>query len=286
MPRFLAINDEDKIEKIIIKVKAFIMDPKVNIIDLDFRNSIFVSAEMSVLLMVLFSNIKNQNKKYKCSNMNSKMRKTFMRNKFLPIVFKKGEEYYDSYGNMIPFYKGKASNNDKLEEYLERDVFENNKWNEIVKIDIKEKIIYAFNELAENIVEHSKVNNVYCCGQYYPRLKEIRLALADDGQTIPVNIREKDKRIESLTDSQLIDWATQEGNSTKNIPQSGLGLYDVKNMLVSSGDLSIISNYGFWNSKGVRKDMKESLGGTFIHFDVKLNGKSKNSQIINRRLSF
>lgn len=126
--------------------------------------------------------------------------------------------------------------------------------------------------------EHSGVNRVICCGQFYPQKKELHFALADNGVSIPENISGKNGMIDK-NDSQIIEWATCEGTSTKKIPQSGLGLYYIKESLLSVGDLTIISNNGFWwrqsknykNEEPYMYDMTAPLHGTFIHFSLKLD---------------
>lgn len=284
MPNYLKIDNILEIKNLIKAVNDIVSIPTVSVVEFDFSNSKFISAEMTVFLTVLFSRIKNVNKIYKCTRMNPALRKTFIRNNFLPKIMGEDKFYSDSYGNMISFYKENANNSESLEKYLNNEVFKSNKWLKVTNSNTKQEITYAFHELAANVVEHSTVNNVYCCGQYYPNLHEIRFAVADDGQTIPVNIRNYNQALSNLTDVQLIQWATEEGNSTKNVPESGLGLYDVKTMLSQLGRLSIISNKGLWNTDGLEENMDVPLNGTFIHFDVRLNnenlGLNKNNGIL------
>lgn len=123
-----------------------------------------------------------------------------------------------------------------------------------------------------------------CCGQYYPNKHELSFALGDNGISIPKSIVSSGKYT-SISDADIINWATKKGTSTKKEAASGLGLYSVKNKLTSSGGLTIISRYGYWSQLPSSEDNKvftfnlnnSPLRGTFIHFSIDMNNVLTNN---------
>lgn len=257
-------------------------------IEFDFSETRFINGEMTVLLGMLLTEVKKSGKKYKLCNITDSVSKALTRNNFLPY-FLGDTSLTDSYNNTIKFYCGDARNDSSLNEYLNEQVFSNNHWADVTQNQLeKENISSAIHELAINVYEHSTVNEVLCCGQYYPKIRRLSFALGDNGISIPASVSSK---THSNNDSKLIDWATKKGTSTKEELASGLGLYSVKNKLTSSGGLTIISRNGYWRkapnnnldeAKVTMFDLNRSpLNGTFIHFSLDMDERVTNNIINN-----
>ncbi len=253
-------------------------------IEFDFLNTGFIAGEMTVLLGMLLKEVHRAGKKYKLSNISAQVSKALTRNNFLPY-FQGGNSLIDSYNNTIQFHCGDARDDSSLNDYLNSQVFKNIHWNDVTNgQEEQEQISSAIHELAINVYQHSTVNEVMCCGQYYPNKHELSFALGDNGISIPNSIISSGK-YNSNSDSDIINWATKKGTSTKEEAASGLGLYSVKNKLTSSGGLTIISRYGYWrqlpsseNNEIITFDLSNSpLRGTFIHFSLDTDTRVTNN---------
>ena len=280
IPKYLKSNYAMLIEKLIKDVDDECRSAVIQKIILDFTDTIFIEGEMTVLLSMLIFRAQDMGKECDVVGIKGNLQATLSRHGFLSEFGIDKNELEDRYDNSIHLYVNDASAIDELEKYLETELFQNINWKSVkYKESERENITSAVHELAVNVKEHSGVNRVICCGQFYPQKKELHFALADNGISIPENISRKYSKI-NKNDSQIIEWATYEGNSTKEIPQSGLGLYSIKESLLSVGDLTIISNNGFWrrwqrknydNEESYMYDMSVPLHGTFIHFSLKLD---------------
>lgn len=279
IPRYLKSSYTTHIEKLIKDIDDECRSVVIQKVILDFTDTIFIEGEMTVLLSMLIFRAQDMGKECGFVGINGNLQATLSRNGFLSEFGIDNNELEDRYDNSIHLYVNDASAIDELEKYLETELFQNINWKSVkYKESERENITSAVHELAVNVKEHSGVNRVICCGQFYPQKKELHFALADNGVSIPENVIDKNGIIDK-NDSQIIEWATCEGTSTKRIPQSGLGLYYIKEILLSVGDLTIISNNGFWwrqsknykNEEPYMYDMSAPLHGTFIHFSLKLD---------------
>lgn len=280
VPTTLTIDERRIIELLINDVNLAIQSNEQNV-NFDFTGCRFIAGEMTVLLGMLLREVNKFGKKYYLTNIPDPISKALTRNNFLTYFLGK-QPITDSYNNTIKFYCDDAANDDQLNEYLDQQVFNNHHWADVTNgPQEKEKISTAIHELALNVSQHSNVNQVLCCGQYYPQMQKLSFAIGDNGISIPASV----SRESFGTDSKLIDWATQRGTSTKHEPASGLGLYSVKNKLISSGGLTIISRNGYWskapNSQNGTVDMfdlqNSPLNGTFIHFSLDINEQETNN---------
>lgn len=280
IPKYLKSDYTMHIQELIKDVDSECSNVMIQRVILDFTDTVFIEGEMTVLLSMLIFRIQDVGKEYDLIGLNGNLKSTLLRNGFLSEFDIDDNKLEDRYDNSIRLYVNDARDIDALECYLEKALFQNINWKKVkYKDSERENITSAIHELAVNVIEHSGVNRVVCCGQFYPKKKELHFALADNGMSIPENISRKCSRI-NKSDSQLIEWATCKGNSTKKVPESGLGLYSIKESLLSVGDLTIISNNGFWrrwqrenynNKESYMYDMSVPLHGTFIHFSLKLD---------------
>lgn len=280
IPAILKIDGSIVIQQLINDVNTAIQSNQ-STVEFDFSNSQFIAGEMTVLLGMLLTEVKKSGKKYRVNGITDNVSKALTRNNFLPY-FMGGTSLTDIYNNTIQFYCGNARDDDSLNKYLDDQVFKNDHWVDVTSgQQEKEKISSAIHELAINVYEHSTVNKVLCCGQYYPNMHKLSFALGDNGISIPASV----STAKFDSDSNLIDWATQKGTSTKNEVASGLGLYSVKNKLTSSGGLTIISRNGYWRkASNLEKGAitmfeldKSPLNGTFIHFSLDMNEQVTNN---------
>lgn len=112
---------------------------------------------------------------------------------------------------------------------------------------LKRKIVNNIWEIIQNSLLHSEnLNGISACGQLYPKKKYFELAFYDFGIGIPGKIKKHFISKLCLNDCECIKWAMDKGNSTKNVPNAGMGLYFLREFIkMNGGYFQLISNSGF-----------------------------------------
>ncbi len=122
----------------------------------------------------------------------------------------------------------------------------------------------CFQEVFNNIRDHSTVDVGCIFGQFYPNLNKLQIAISDFGVGIPSNVR---KLRANLTDGDCIKLASQEGFTTRtgrNNRGAGLDVL-IKNVVKNNGGSLIIhSGNGILScvksEEGVKKTAKSADG--------------------------
>ena len=137
-------------------------------------------------------------------------------------------------------------------------------------IDFKDELIEHFSELFANIATHAQTNEVFVCGQYYPKRRELKFSIVDLGIGFLPPIMEYTKG-EVATAEQAIAWALN-GNSTKLDAPGGLGIKSLYEYCINkSGYFNIISGDSYWgNNLGtIGNRTIKPLCGTIVHLIFK-----------------
>lgn len=93
----------------------------------------------------------------------------------------------------------------------------------------------CLSELINNVYDHSHSPiGAYVFCQYYPKSKEIRMAVSDLGIGIPMSVnnynRENDRP--TISSKECVSWALELNKTTQSIPQNaGKGLDNVKSFM-------------------------------------------------------
>ncbi|MCM3248663.1 MULTISPECIES: ATP-binding protein [Bacillus subtilis group] len=130
----------------------------------------------------------------------------------------------------------------------------------------------CFGEIFNNINDHAEENSGCIFAQHYPRINRVKISISDFGIGIPNTIRKVDP---SLTDTEALEKAVEEGYSSKSTPRNrGAGLSTlIKNVVGNyGGEVHIHSFRGILtckqnNSDGVWIKSKQGTSnypGTFI----------------------
>lgn len=134
----------------------------------------------------------------------------------------------------------------------------------------------CMSELFNNINDHTEYDVGSVFAQWYPQIKNLRIAIADFGQGIPSTVR----RVEPhLPDDQAIIRAFDEGFSSQSKPQNrGQGLYYLRQNVLENlgGSLTVRSGAGtvtFKKSGNSLTTMPYIAGGfcpgTMIEFNIR-----------------
>jgi hypothetical protein len=239
-------------------------------ISLNFYQLKWIDANMSVVLRGMMDKLKVDN------NVDFVTEGAYLKSKF-PILFKNGfarriEEIEDTHNTTIKLEKFTYGTDDnKFKEYIKNDLMAH-RGLETLDANMLSSVRSQLFEIYCN-VEHSKSLDVYACGQYFPKRKELTFTLLDIGIGYLSPIHAKHKEID--TPSKAIDWAIEEGNTTRGDASGGGGLSDVLEYFENDlkGKFEIITGDAYWtslDSYSTRK-LKNQFCGTTIHLVFNLN---------------
>ncbi len=150
-----------------------------------------------------------------------------------------------SAGNAIPFRRDLAPDKSILMDYLKR-MWLGRGWVN-VSGPARDAIVGQMWEIYANAFEHGKSPiGVFCCGQHYPRLGQLELAVVDFGVGIPSNARIF-SRNHDLQAGAALRWAFQQGTTTQpNGMGRGVGLDLLKRFVsLNKGRLDVFSHEGY-----------------------------------------
>lgn len=237
----------------------------------DFKETSFFSAEMTTFLAIIIRKLQHKKISVLVKSISDPIKKILAKNGFLNH-FGIAPLEQDIYGTTIPFVEFKSSSTKQISKYLSQRVFK--KMDEKITPTQNDTIKLAIFEICYNIYEHSQAEKFFMCGQVFPNKNHLAFSIADNGITIPTNIKDH-LSLGFTNDAEYIDWATKEGNSTKNSSASGLGLFDIKDSMSKIGKFVILSNtglniYDLDNNRTYYK-LEESFPGTMLYLNHDLN---------------
>ncbi|MFQ5451505.1 MAG: ATP-binding protein [Nitrospinaceae bacterium] len=179
-------------------------------------------------------------------------------------------------GNSIPYRQDILFEQKGLTDYL--------KWNWLgrgwvhMSENLRDAITCKVLECYLNAFEHSGSSiGVFSCGQHYPQLKALKIAIVDFGIGIPANVRSF-KNNPLIGTEQALEWAFQSGTTTKpNGLGRGLGLDLLKQFVrVNKGRMEIFSHDGYAVFEENREEYSRRSSffeGTLIHITLKCDEK-------------
>nr|AQS33628.1 hypothetical protein [uncultured archaeon]AQS34283.1 hypothetical protein [uncultured archaeon]AQS34748.1 hypothetical protein [uncultured archaeon] len=174
--------------------------------------------------------------------------------------------------------------NDLLE--LGQNLFFHNKDNEMEQIgkvfnlvkrnfpsDLHNILLYLLGELFDNISQHSNYSNCLFILSYNNELGIGRIAIMDDGISIPKAFEKKG--INFKDDDEAIEMALR-GISTKIESGRGFGLSSTKKLVEKAlkGMFVIISRKGIYSSGKKSSRQLNLFNGTAIYLEFRDSGKS------------
>jgi hypothetical protein len=143
--------------------------------------------------------------------------------------------------------------------------------------DLNKKIVKNIWEIIQNALIHSENKcGISVCGQFYPKRNYFEVAFSDFGIGIPNKVSSFMKLKKLNNDCDYIEWALHRGNSTLGKPNSGLGLYFLREFIkINQGNFQIISGNGFFGHINAPTEEKISLAdridGTLVNMRINYN---------------
>lgn len=216
----------------------------------NFENIRWINAEMTVFLGMIFSevNARGATVYTLLDNFSLKSKEILLKNGFLKH-FGLEDELDDTYNTTIPFFRRSIENIEEIDEYIDNELLRQirTKTSEDFLGEIKEALL----EIIHNVRDHSHSDVLYMCGQHYPRKPRdskkgtISFAISDNGIGMIENIKNKGHSFSDSVD--YFEWAFDKGTSTKENFDSGVGLYLLKKKLNGKGEITIVSNNGYYH---------------------------------------
>lgn len=244
-------------------------------IALDMGKVTFVSANLfAVLGACLESTVPQNRNKVFFTNVNSKITSLMARNKFGRYFNINAQE--DKYESCIDYavFKAETEQLEEFERYIMLQIFNHREIPEMSS-DYKNRIIDNFLEIFNNVIDHADAENVYVCGQFFPKSHSFVFSIVDIGLTFSEKIGKHFRDNGLRAPINCIEWALKLGNTTKTNSPGGLGLTTLLEFLTcNKGAFSIVSNIELYeySSKGQRTRLLKNLfPGTIVTIRVNLN---------------
>lgn len=238
----------------------------------DFSATKYIDANLSAALGAIFIDIKKRNNKITVTSMDSRIGEILYKNGFMDF-FNLGK-HHDTYATTVKFIAFDTDGKTSFQTYLDNELFPK------VKIpmttEYRDYLSSNLDEVYQNARQHGNTDKVYACGQWFPKDNILKFTLANMGTTIPENVR---TICPKLSDGDAIEWATQEGNTTKKDKNfGGRGLFDLSTFISENkGKFHIISGKGYWGvtdgQKRCKMNYNEPFPGTIINLEINLNDK-------------
>ncbi|APS40975.1 ATP-binding region, ATPase-like [Weissella jogaejeotgali] len=280
--------------------------PEYSDVIFDTENLKWIDSEISALLGALFENLNTRRPDLtlflRHHTKPTESEKLLFKNNFLEHYLSDSNYHATTTGYTVKFSVIKITNGglkksdlSSVSEYLHEELFSHPKWGANFEtyenqLGFSESIF----ELARNISDHSRSENLIFAGQYYPNKNEFRLAISDNGLGIPLTVK-TGAQIND-TDVNLIDWATKPGNTSKSGKQPrGMGLSYIGDSLIGNGELIIVSGNGFWklNRDGIisKNTLSQKFNGTYVRISflndrIKKQDTNQTSTTISAELPF
>lgn len=143
---------------------------------------------------------------------------------------------------------------------------------------LKKEFTQVFLEIFLNCFQHGNSEHAFICGQYYPNSPNKRLdfSIANLGRTIKSNVDDF-YGMKALPDSykNCIDWAMQNGTTTKEDGTGGIGLYLLTEFArINKGQIYICSDNEYWKQSNIglsgSREFSKALHGTIVNVEFNL----------------
>lgn len=261
------------------------LSSKEKSVAINMSQAAFINGELSPLLLLGIRQLQSQHKSVRFVGVKPAQKDIFERNGLYETIGFTSKP--DTKNTTITVREFHVSSTELIDHYLNDHLIpkiktysQNAPSNEQASVDeMIGSATYATEELVDNIKTHSESELMYFAGQFFPRQKRISFTILDAGLTIPAIVRnafassQNKEALANVADYRLIQWATEQGNTTKNVKESGVpggaGLYTVKTSLENHGELTIVSGGGFWKLTSSGKILQQNLfpgfPGTLVH---------------------
>lgn len=239
---------------------------------LDFNKTRWLEANLSAILGAILS-FGLVNNKIGIKRVSKSISKILIKNKFFKY-FGIGEDLDDLYETTIKYAQFAESDKIKFQKYLKEEFIP--RLNLSMSDEFSKELRGNLEEVFQNSRIHGKCDNIHVCGQYFYSNRKVKFTIVDLGKTIYQNYIEYFE--EEVSDEFAIDWATQDGNSTKDVDETGgIGLFQLCEFIrENGGKIQIVSAKGYWeenSNKIVTHKYEYPFDGTIVNIEVNVDNK-------------
>lgn len=246
----------------------------VDKIVIDFSVTDWFDANLLAIFGAVLSRLEENLNTVNVINLKNNLEKIFSKNHFLSNFG--GHKIEDYYQTTIKYKKFKPNEEKVFKYYLDIELLSKTVLPQM-STGLRKKINESIFEIFNNAIIHGESNGIFSCGQFYPKGSKLDFTIVDLGKTIKVNVNKYLNR--NLKGSEAIDWAVQEGNTTRvGDTPGGLGLSLIRDFLkLNKGKIQIRSCDGYWSQGGdqiIQKSFDKEFDGTIVNLEFNLNDKS------------
>ena len=243
---------------------------------LDFSGVDFISANLFAFLGACIHYLHKNNKlRIKVRGINEKLKRVIQKNGFCRHFSM--PQISDSYKTTIQYRIFNATTESlvEFEKYLLINLFSNSKV-PVMTNALKNQIIDNLLEMFNNVIDHTKANEVFVCGQVFPNKRKLFFSIVDIGTTIKENVEAFSLCRNTPRPPHCIEWAIVGGNTTMagNEP-GGMGLTILSSFISeNNGAISILSDneyYEFSEGRIKTKTIDYRFIGTVVTICINLN---------------
>lgn len=237
-------------------------------VEVDFASASWFDANMSAPLGVIFAQLAEGLNSVVPTGFRPGVQTILTKNLFL-AGFGYARET-DQHGTTIPYRRFKPDDDRYFAAYLNKHLVGKGipKMSEGLGRRFKDSLF----EIFVNSAMHSETNvGIFTCGQFFPMQHRLDFCIADGG----IGIRRKIRRELGLkmNSDQAIQWALQEGNTTRKGPlPGGLGLKLLREFVaLNGGRIQIVSDRGYREfAAGIEslKRFDHPFPGTVVNLEI------------------
>ncbi|MBX9597779.1 MAG: hypothetical protein K2X04_04295 [Burkholderiales bacterium] len=241
-------------------------------ISVSFRN--WFSANLCAPLGAILDKLeKDELVSVKFIELPHKIQNILQRNEFLSYYG--FERLIDSNHTVIRYLKLQPSDSRYFNDYIAKYLINHHEMPDLSSA-LKRKITESIYEMFVNAQIHSNTDFIYTCGQFFPAKHSIWFTITDLGIGFKTSVNQRFGS--KLSSIQAIQWAIQNGHTTKTKISGGIGLALLKEFISKNcGTMQIISDNGFYSfSHGVEsvKELEFEFPGTIITMEFKTDDEN------------
>lgn len=237
-------------------------------VEIDFSHCSWFDANMCAPLGVVLAHAIDNFNAIKLTGLPSKIQAVLSKNRFLTGFGY--PEIMDTYGTTIPYRQFTATDDRFFADYLNQHM--RGKDLPVMSVALSESFKNSILEIFVNSAMHSESKlGIFACGQFFPAKHRLDFCVADAG----IGIRRKIYKELGLklNSDKAIEWALQEGNTTRkgNVP-GGLGLKVIGEFIaMNKGRIQIVSDRGYWEFNPYGETLSRidtPFPGTVINIEI------------------
>ncbi len=184
----------------------------------------------------------------------------------------------DIYNTVVPYKIFQVHEIKEYEAYLTLKIFNRDDL-PLMSPAFRHNLQDSLLEIFKNVSDHTSSQNIYTCGQFFPRSSLLYFTIVDNGETIPYNVTTYFSHQNKPCPANILEWALMEGTTTAgDSGPRGIGLYLIESFIQSNkGQLYIVSGKETYEvtTKGRRTlELPHPFPGTIVTLAFNLKDSS------------